>query len=72
MNINTLFETLDKKKLFKLDSAYVIQELLIPTYYKVKSSHNVLAAMHHSLYGTSFWSVAILHKKEIITSMLIA
>ena len=37
-------------------------ETLIHTYYKVKSSHNVLVATHHSLYVTSFWSVAILHK----------
>ena len=39
-----------------------IQESLIHTYYKVKSSHNVLVATHHSLYVTSFWNVAILHK----------
>ena len=26
----------------------------------------MLVAMHHSLYVTSFWSVAILHKLEII------
>ena len=32
------------------------------TYYKVKSTHNVLVATHHSLYVTSFWNVAILHK----------
>ena len=32
------------------------------TYYKVKSSHNVLVATHHSLYVTSFWNVATLHK----------
>ena len=31
-------------------------------YYKVKSSHNVLVATHHSLYVTSFWNVATLHK----------
>ena len=40
----------------------VIQESRIHTYYKVKSNHIVLVAMHHSLYVTSFWSVAILHK----------
>ena len=28
----------------------------------VKSNQSVLVAMHHSLYVTSFWSVAILHK----------
>ena len=27
-----------------------------------KSSHNVLVATHHSLYVTSFWNVATLHK----------
>ena len=27
-----------------------------------KSTHNVLVATHHSLYVTSFWNVAILHK----------
>ena len=40
----------------------VIQESLIYTYYKVKSSHNVLVATHHSLYVTSFWNVETLHK----------
>ena len=35
------------------------------------NDHNVLVAMHHSLYVTSFWSVAISHKSEIIASMLI-
>ena len=42
--------------------ARLIQESLIHTYYKVKSSHNVLVATHHSLYVTSFWNVATLHK----------
>ena len=32
------------------------------SYYKVKSSHNVLVATHNSLYVTSFWNVATLHK----------
>ena len=31
----------------------------------------MLVATHHSLYVTSFWNVAILHKQEIIASMLI-
>ena len=37
-------------------------ESLMHTYYKVKSRHNVLVATHHSLYVTSFWNVATLHK----------
>ena len=57
-----LFKTLEKKKLFWLGSVIVIQESHIHTYYLVKSSHNVLVAMHHSLYVTFFLSVAILHK----------
>ena len=32
------------------------------SYLQGESNHNVLVAMHHSLYVTSFWSVAILHK----------
>ena len=36
-----------------------------------ESSHNALVATHHSLYVTSFWNVATLHKLEIIASMLI-
>ena len=36
--------------------------VIIHTYYKVKSSHNVLVVTHHSLYVTSFWNVATLHK----------
>ena len=44
------------------DSAWVIQESRIHTYCKVKSSHNVLVATRHSLYVTSFWNVATLHK----------
>ena len=35
---------------------------VIHSYYKVKSSHNVLVVTHHSLYVTSFWNVATLHK----------
>ena len=37
---------------------------------QVKSSHNILFAMYHSLYVTFFWNVAIFHKYEIIASML--
>ena len=36
--------------------------VIIHTYYKVKSILNVLVATHLSLYVTSFWNVAILHK----------
>ena len=46
----------------RVTHSYLLQESLIHTYYKVKSIHNVLVATHHSLYVTSFWSVAILHK----------
>ena len=62
VNTNQLFETLEEKKQFQLDSAQVMQESLIHTYYKVKSSHNVLVATHHLLYVTSFWNVATLHQ----------
>ena len=53
MNINQLFEILKKKKkFFWLDSIKVTHLYLL-------LGEDVLVAMHHSLYVTSLWSVAI-------------
>ena len=56
------YQSVVRKEEVILARRCLVHTRITHSYYKVKSSQNVLVVTHHSLYVTSYWNVATLHK----------